>query len=74
MPTLSKPKDSQKWQGLPPRRKNNPKLFMQRMWQKVQRTNRNGDVKVENASKCGFVCAEDEGGVRGWESEPVGEY
>ena len=34
MPTLSKPKDSQKWQGLPPRRKNDPKLFMQRMWKR----------------------------------------
>ena len=60
MSTLPKPKDSQEWQGLPPRWQSYPELFMQRMRQTVQRTNRNRNVKAENASKCGLLCTQDE--------------
>ena len=48
---LPKPNDSQERQGLPPRRQGSPELFMQRMRQTIQRTNRNFNVKAENPSK-----------------------
>ncbi|MBU6186466.1 MAG: hypothetical protein KGQ16_08640 [Cyanobacteria bacterium REEB444] len=53
MSTLPKPKDSQEWQGLPPRRQSYPELLMQRMRQTIQRRNR-------NPSQCGFPCTEEE--------------
>ena len=39
MSPLPKRKDSQEWQGLPPRRKRHPELFMQRIRQAIQRMN-----------------------------------
>ena len=47
---MSKPKDSQEWQGLPPRRQSYPGLFMQKMRQTIQRTHRNPNVKAESPS------------------------
>ncbi|MCA6544737.1 MAG: hypothetical protein IM576_16155 [Pseudanabaena sp. M074S1SP2A07QC] len=60
MSTLPKQKDSQERQRLSPRRKSCSELFMQRMRQAIQRTNRNCNVNAENTSKCGFFCPEDE--------------
>ena len=72
MSPLPKRKDSQECQGLPPRRKRHPELFMQRMRQAIQRTNRNTNVKAENTNKYSFLCTEDknrgDGNQGQWES------
>lgn len=72
MSALPKWTGGQKWQRLPPRRQSNPKLFMQRMWQAIQRTDRNSDVKTKNTRKYRVLCAENEdrgdGNQSKWES------
>ncbi len=72
MSPLPKRKGSQEWQRLPPRRQSDPELLMQRMWQAIQRTDRNSDVKAKNPSKYHVLCAENEdrgdGNQSKWES------
>ncbi len=72
MSALPKRKSSQEWQRLPPRWQSNPELLMQRMWQAIQRTDRNSDVKAKNPSKYRVLRAEEEdrgdGNQSKWES------
>jgi len=44
MSTLPEPKDSQEWQGLPPKRQSYPELFMQRMRQTIWHENKCGNI------------------------------
>ena len=69
MSPLPKRKGSQEWQRLPPRRQSDPELLMQRMWQEIQRTDRNSHVKAKNTSKYRDLCPEDEDRGDGNQSE-----